>query len=279
MAFKYINIKKYPALPLKLFLCTLLLIVLFTAQTTAQKIYNTSNITGKTFISKTLEYLSIISDSTLCSSINNYSDTAAFSLANDSLIIKQQYGFIDKNGFGHNVKYYGYKIIALNIDTVWLQGNQTVNMAATSFDGRLLFINIDKLKEPIAGFTYLKIDCSNAWTGNKHITIDAEGKVVLSIKTFIKNHLSKIDSSIAPIKINGQLTVDEFNNFKVLLSRSLLSKLPVKRGCPINGRIANFEIVVGPKKYTSTGCNLSYVHELLFDYLYSLDINKGLIQK
>ena len=279
MALKNSSIKHYLALLIKKIFYVWLVMVFFTAPLTAQQTYNTKNITGKTFISKTLEYLSIISDSTLCSSINNYSDTAAFSLAKDSLIIKQQYGFIDKNGFGNTVKYYGYKIIALNIDTVWLQGNQTVNMAATGYDGRLLFINIDKLKEPIAGFTYLKMDCSNAWTGNKHLTIDAEGKVVLTIKTFIKNHLSKIDSSIAPIKINGQLTADEFNNFKVLLSRSLLSKLPIKRGCPINGRVANFEIVVGPKKYISTGCNLSYVHELLFDYLYGLDSNKGLITK
>jgi len=279
MALKNSSIKHYLALLIKKIFYVWLVMVFFTAPLTAQQTYNTKNITGKTFISKTLEYLSIISDSTLCSSINNYSDTAAFSLAKDSLIIKQQYGFIDKNGFGNTVKYYGYKIIALNIDTVWLQGNQTVNMAATGYDERLLFINIDKLKEPIAGFTYLKMDCSNAWTGNKHLTIDAEGKVVLTIKTFIKNHLSKIDSSIAPIKINGQLTADEFNNFKVLLSRSLLSKLPIKRGCPINGRVANFEIVVGPKKYISTGCNLSYVHELLFDYLYGLDSNKGLITK
>ncbi len=279
MTLKYINIKNYPPLPLNSFLCTFLLIILFTAQTTAQQTYNTKNITGKTFISKTLEYLNVINDSTLCSSINNYSDTAAFSLAKDSLIIRQQYGFIDKDGFANTVKYYGYKIIALTIDTVLLQGNQTVKMAATGYDGRLLFINIDKLKEPIAGFTYLKMDCSNAWTGNKYIAIDADGKVVLTIKKFVKNHLSKVDSSIAPIKINGQLTADEFTNFKVLLSRSLLSKLPVKRGCPINGRIANFDIVIGPKKYISTGCNLSYVHELLFEYLYSLDSNKGLIKK
>jgi len=279
MKTKNSGIKQYLALSTKKIFYVWLIMVFFKAPLTAQKTYNTNNITGKTFISKTLEYLSIINDSTLCSSINNYSDTAAFSLANDSLIIKQQYGFINKDGFGNTVKYYGYKIVAFNIDTVWLQGNQAANMAATGYDGRLLFINIDKLKEPIAGFTYLKMDCSNAWTGNKHISIDADGKVVLTIKTFVKNHLSKIDSSIAPIKINGQLTVNEYTNFKVLLSRSLLSKLPVKRGCPINGRVANFEIVVGPKKYTSTGCNLSYVHELLFDYLYSLDSNKGLMQK
>ena len=279
MAPKNSSIKQYLALSIKKVFYVWLVMFFFTAPLTAQQIYNTNNITGKTFISKTLEYLNIINDSTLCSSINNYSDTAAFSLAKDSLIIKQQYGFIDKDGFGHTVKYYGYKIITLNIDTVWLQGNQAVNMAATDYDGRLLFINIDKLKEPIAGFTYLKMECSNAWTGNKHIAIDADGKVVLTIKKFVKNHRSKVDSSIAPIKINGQLTVDEFTNFKVLLSRSLLSKLPLKRGCPINGRVANFDIVIGQKKYTSTGCNLSYVHELLFEYLYSLDSNKGLIQK
>ncbi len=279
MGTKKSNIKQYLALSTKNIFYVWFVMVFFTAPLTAQQIYNTNNITGKTFISKTLEYLAIINDSSLCSSINAYSDTATFSLMKDSLSIKQQYGFIDKDGFGHTVKYYGYKIIAFNSDTVWLQGNQAVNMAATRYDGRLLFINIDKLKEPIAGFTYLKMVCSNAWTGNKDISIDADGKVVLTIKRFVKNHLSKVDSSIGPIKIIGKLTVDEFTNFKALLSRSLLSRLPIKRGCPINGRIANFDIVIGSKKYTSTGCNLSYVHELLFEYLYSLDSNKGLMQK
>ncbi|MBL0070021.1 MAG: hypothetical protein IPP39_16560 [Chitinophagaceae bacterium] len=76
--------------------------------------------------------------------------------------------------------------------------------------------------------------------------------------------------------IKGQLTQKEFTNFKNLLSKSLPSRLPFKRGCPMDGATSNFEIIIGSKKIKSTGCDLSWTHAFLLNYLYDIDHNKGL---
>jgi hypothetical protein len=87
------------------------------------------------------------------------------------------------------------------------------------------------------------------------------------------------DKNAKPRYITGQFTQKEFINLKNLLSISLPSKLPPNRGCLIDATFSSFEILIGTKKITSIGCDLSWGHGFLFDYIYDIDKNKGLVKK
>ena len=100
---------------------TLILAILFVICTNGQKTNNLRNLTGKTFVSSGLEYLEILNDSTLYSSINSYTDTARMFLQSDTLFTKQRYLQTDQTGTKYMEKIYDYKIISLTADTIQLK--------------------------------------------------------------------------------------------------------------------------------------------------------------
>jgi hypothetical protein len=215
-----------------------------------------------------------LTDTTLHTSINSYTDTAQFYTQNDTLFIKQRYLQTDQTGTKWIDRLYTYKIVRITADTLHLKNNyNSYNRPDTLF-----FVNIEHLKEPTTDFKFLGLYYSSPWSGTRHITIDSLGKV-----TFIDNPIMysinnpSADKNAKPINIQGQLTQKGFANFKGLLSKSLPSKLPLKRGCPIDGATSNFEIVIGTKKIKSAGCNLSWTHAFLLNYLYDIDQNKSLV--
>ena len=65
-------------------------------------------LTGKSFVTKSLQYLAFLNDTTLYSSINEYNDTATFFEKNHTLYIKQQYGITDKGETKWVEKFYDY---------------------------------------------------------------------------------------------------------------------------------------------------------------------------
>ena len=234
-----------------------------------------SSIVGKTFISKTLEYLEILNDTTLYSSINSYTDTANLFLRNDTLFIKQRYLQTNQTGTKWMERLYDYKIIAFSNDTLQLKNNFTFNYKPDNWEDTLLFVNMEKLKEPVTDFKFLSLDFSSPWSGTRHIKIDSLGKVTFIDKPILYSRDNpRANKNAKPKKIKGQLTQKEFAHFKNLLSKSLLSRLPFKRGCPMDGAISNFEIIIGSKKIKSTGCDLSSTHAFLLNYLYDIDDNK-----
>lgn len=234
------------------------------------------NLVGKTYVSKTLEYLEIINETTLYSSINSHTDTAKLFLRNDTLFIRQQYLQTDQTGTKSIDKLYDYKIITLSDDTLRLKNNFKSNYKPTTWEDTLFFVNIEKLKEPITSFKFLQLDFSSPWSGTRHITIDSLGYVIFVDRPILYSRDNPgADKNAKPKNIKRKLTEKEFANFKNLLSKSLLSKLPFRRGCPIDGSTSNFEILIGTKKIISTGCNLSWTHNFLLYYIYSLDQNKG----
>lgn len=230
-----------------------------------------SNLSGKTFIDKRLEYLKFLNDTTLYSSINSYTDTAKFYKQNDTLFVKQRYLQTDQTGTKWIDRIYSYKIIRLTADTLSLKNNYNYSNPRDTF----FFVNLDKLYEATSDFKFLRLDYSSPWSGTRQITIDSLGRV-----TFIDNPIMysvdnpTADKNAKPRNIKGQLTQKEFENLKTLLSKSLPSKLPSRRGCPMDGATSNFEIIIGTKKIKSTGCNLSWTHAFLLNYLYDIDQNK-----
>lgn len=234
-----------------------------------------SSLSGKTFIGKRLEYLKFLNDTTLYSSINSYTDTAKFYKQNDTLFVKQRYLQTDQTGTKWIDRMYGYKIIKLTDDTLSLKNNYNYSNPKDTF----FFVNIEKLKEVTVHFKFLRLEYSSPWNGTKQITIDSLGKV-----SFVDNPIMYsidnpgADKNAKPKSISGQLTQKEFTNFKNLLANSLPSRLPLKLGCPMDGATSKFEIIIGTKRIKSTGCNLSWTHAFLLNYLYDLDQNKGFVK-
>jgi hypothetical protein len=259
---------------------TLILIILFATYTNGQQPANLTSLAGKKFVSRTLEYLEIFNNTTLHSSLNFYTDTAKFFVSNDTLFIKQKYLQTDQTGTKYVEKLYDYKVIALTDDTLQLKNNFRLDYKPVNWEDTLVFINIEKLKEPVTDLKLLKLDYSSPFTGRRHITIDSTGKVTFKDEPipYSINH-PDADKNARPKNIRGQLTQKEFINFKNLLSMSLPSKLPPNRGCPMDGAISSFEILIGTNKITSIGCDFSWTHAFLFDYVYDIDQNKALVRK
>lgn len=254
--------------------------LLFAATANGQQRGIPSNLIGKTFVSRTLHYLEILNDTTLYSSINSYTDTAKLFLRNDTLFIKQRYLQTDQTGTKWMNQLYNYKVIALSEDTIQLKNNFKYSYKPPNWEDTLVFVNIEKLKEPVTEFKFLSLNFSSPWSGKRQITIDSLGKVkFIDNPILFSNENPDGDKNAKPKNITGQLTEKEFNNFKNLLSKSLPSKLPYSRSCPMDGASSNFEITIGRQNIKSTGCDLSWIHGFLLNYLYNLDQNNGLINK
>jgi len=252
------------------FYFTLILSTLLLTKINGQQITNLSATAGKVFVSRSLEYFKVLNDTSLFSSINLYNDTATFYVAGDSLFIKQRYWLTDQTGTKVVNKLYDYKIITLYNDTIELKNK--------NWKDPLVFINIEKLREPVDDFKLLQLDMSSPRHGTRKIIVDSARNVTFiynPIPYTVDNPLS--DKNAKPKNIKGKLTPKEFSNFLNLLSRSLPSKLPRLRGCPFDAATSDFEIIIGAKKIRSTGCNLTWIHDFLLDYLYDIDRNKGLI--
>ena len=263
-----------------LFRYILLSALLFTAKTYGQQPGIPGNLVGKTFVSRNLEYLEILSDTSLYSSINSYKDTAIYFLRNDTLFVKQRYLMTDQTGTKYVDDIYNYKITGLSADTIQLKNNFRSNYKPANWEDTLFFVNIERLKEEVAGFKYISLNYSSPWSGTRHITIDSLGEVNFNdnpIPYSINN--PGADKNAKPKGLTGYLTRGEFINFKNLLSKSLPSKLPFKRSCPMDGATSNFELVIGEKRFLSTGCDLSWTHTFLLSYIYNIDQNKGLLKK
>ena len=255
----------------------LLTTLLFATRANGQQRSIPSNLVGKKLVSGTLEYLEILNDTTLYSSINSYTDTAKLFLRNDTLFIKQRYLQTDQTGTKWMDRLYDYNVITLSDDTLRLKNNFRFNYKPPNWEDTLLFVNIEKLKEPVTDFKFLRLDFSSPWSGTRHITIDSLGNVTFIDKPILYSRDNPgADKNAKPKNIKGQLTQKEFTNFKNLLSKSLPSRLPFKRGCPMDGATSNFEIIIGSKKVKSTGCDLCWTHAFLLNYLYNIDQNKGL---
>ena len=193
----------------------------------------------------------------------------------DTLFIGQRYLQTDQTGTKWIDRIYDYKIVKLTEDTLSLKNNYNYSNRQDTF----FFVNIEKLKEDSADFRFLRLEYSSPWNGTKQITIDSLGKV-----TFIYNPVMYsvnnpgAAKNAKPKNISGLLTKKEFTNFKNLLANSLPSKLPLKRGCPIDGATSNFEIIIGTKRINSSGCNLSWTHACLLNYLYDIDQNNEFVK-
>lgn len=236
---------------------------------------------GKIFVSKTLEYLHLINDTTLCTSFGDESDTTTYYIKSDTLFIKNEYWRSSGNSKSdHIIKWQNYKIIKQSNDSLYLLNKFNGYKKPSNWEDTLLLVNIEKLKESVAEFKFLKLEFSSPWSGAKQITVDSLGKVNFVDRPILLNPDNPAaDKNAKNQDIIGKLTQKEFTNFKNLLSKFLPSRLQMRRGCPLDGATSNFEILIGEKRIISTGCELSWTQTFLVNYLNELDQNTGLIVK
>lgn len=250
-------------------------IVFFVFDATAQSPLNFGLLKGKIYVSGSLEYLEIVSDTLIYSSINAYGDTSAFRVQNDTLFIKERYVELYKGKTSRIERERDYKVFSLSADTLRLQNPYRYNDKPFGWEDTLVFVNLEKLKEPTQNFSYFKMDAHSVWSGTTVISIDRAGFVSYTfdpIPYSINN--PEADKDAKPLKIKGRMTSKELAKFKGLLSLSMPSKLAGDRPCAIDATVSNFEIKTGSKKNVSRGCEFKWVHYRLLNYLYSLDANK-----
>jgi hypothetical protein len=241
------------------------------------------NVTPRIFLDKNLEYLEIINDTTLLSSINRYNDTANFKLINDTLFIHQSFIQVGGGQDTKNVvKIHKYRVIYQSLDTLQVINNGGYSHKSGTSGDTITFINIEKLKERVEGFKYLKLTFVSPWVGVRKIYIDNSRRVIFSSKLspFRSNvPINTIETKSKVVK--GWLNINEFNAFKDLLSKAMISQLNLVRDCvSMDGASTDFEILIDKKLYKSSGCDLKWNQEFLVKFLCGIDKNKGfLIQK
>ena len=248
-----------------------LITLFFATKAKGQQPFNFNKLTGKTFVSTTLDYLKILNSTTLYSSINSYTDTANYFLQNDSLFIKQRYLQTDQTGTKWMNRVYAYKISTFSDDTIKLIHKDPFVLPLRE-ERTFFFVNVENLKESVKEFKFLSLN-----SPRKKITIDSLGNV-----TFYEDRkIYKYDTvlNIPPLLFKGRLTQNEFVSFKKLLSKSLPSRLPSERPCGIDAWFIDFEIMIGSNNIKSIGCELSWTHVALANYIYGIDKNKYLIRK
>jgi hypothetical protein len=130
-------------------------------------------------------------------------------------------------------------------------------------------VSLEKLKQPIDDFKSLKMAHSSQFTGSIVVTLDSLGNVNYRRDSFtILNHDAKV------FNIKGHLASSEFENFKSILSKSLIFRLPENRGCGIDEGQTEFTYI-GNRKFFTKGCKMYFPQWALFRYLSNLDKNAG----
>jgi len=152
--------------------------------------------------------------------------------------------------------------------------------APEDWENPLVFVNIEKIKQGVNNFKYLKMSSSNPFKGSVEVTIDSIGKVsYFRDSVTIEDFASKVATTKKTVKLTGSLSPLELENFKNVLSKSLIMALSAVRGCAIDQPQTWFVVTMDNKTFTTKGCTMYYPQELLFTYLYCLDKNEGVKNK
>lgn len=254
------------------FIITLFLASLaFTGSVKAQ-----SFILKKVFVSDGLEYLQFLTDSTLQTSINNDGDTTSYYKLGDTLYVKNDYWRTGANNqTDYIVEWHKYTILKQNYDTLVITNPFKGYYKPSNWEDTLRFINIQKLKEAITSFKFLRLICFNPFNGERFILIDSIGKIY-----YQKSEIKPAYMTETFTTYKGNFSEKGFKDFLDTLSYFLPYKLRKFRGdCDaMDAGILTIEIHYNNKVILSRGCTLDWIHALLYNYLYDLISNKEFIK-
>ena len=223
---------------------------------------------GKVYISETMENLELLNDSTLITSIWHSNPYSIYRIKNDTLFIKEAYNWYGpNNSHGYKVIFHPYKILEINRDTIIVEnlfhGEQ--HLKPSNWENPLVFVSLEKFRQPVNNFRFLKLNYANVFDGSLEVSIDSTRKV-----SYKKYPSPFMHNSGKEIKWSRYLSPVEFESFKKILALSLVFSLPNTRGCSIDEARKDFTVSTNNKIYITKGCTLNYPQIQLFNYLYNL---------
>ncbi|MFI5161299.1 MAG: hypothetical protein ACHQHN_08475 [Sphingobacteriales bacterium] len=215
-----------------------------------------------------MEDIEILSDSTLNSSID---EGHIYQIRNDTLLIKYAYNLLDTgNSNERKIEYHPYVIISANNDTIILKHHYKAMIGLMEeHDEIFVFVSIEKYKQPVNNFKYLELLYGNPFGGSVKVTVDSIGEI-----TYLKYPEIKDENGRSLNLKRGHLSKSEFENFKVILSESMITRLPESRGCGIDEAQREFIIEMDNKVFKTKGCAIYYPQRVLLNYLYKINENK-----
>src|SRR5687768_5777966 len=137
--------------------CLSILLLFVLAEATGQALTDLRQLTGKTFVSRRLQYFKVLNVNTIYSSINEYHDTVNYFLRNDTLFFKDSVWQSDHTGTQLVRKQYDYQVLKLAADTLKLRNVFRYNNKPFNWEDTLVFVNIETIKEPVAGFRFIQL--------------------------------------------------------------------------------------------------------------------------
>lgn len=232
---------------------------------------------GKVYISKTMENLELLSDSTLITSIWHSNPYSIYRIKNDTLLIKEAYNWYGaNNSHGYNVVFHPYRLLEVDRDTIIIENvfRGEPEFKPTNWENPLVFVSVEKFRQPVSNFRFLKLRYVNVFDSSLELDIDSTRKV-----SYKKYPSPFMHNSGTKVRWSGYLLPAEFEKFKNALALSLLSSLPNMRGCGIDEAQKDFIVSTNNKVYITKGCILYYPQIQLFNYLYNLDKSKSIRTK
>jgi hypothetical protein len=221
-----------------------------------------SGLIGKVLIDSDLEYMEILNDSLIFSSINYYDDTVKYKIIDNELITIEDYTWYGPNNSkGYRIYKNKYQIEKQNTDTLILIDSEK---------GRLDFKNIENIKIPTIDFISIELEYLTPWDDNRLMRIDSacnyyDKRTLIPIKSNRFKKKTKVTK--------GKLNSIQMDSLRINLTDYLAIYLPCERGCPIDGARSNFIIKMNGQIIESKGCDLSWIHYRLLNYLLNTKID------
>lgn len=211
-------------------------------------------IVGKLLVDSNFDFIELINDSLIYSSLNNFNDTALYEIIENYLIVKEKV-YEPNSTLGYKVRRFKYYITKHTDSTLIL---------VSPYNFRLDFRDILLLSNEITNFESIELEYLTPWSNDRLIRIDNQGNYYDKITYLpLKSRRLKRKQRIIKDKLNDK----ELLSLKQKLTDFYAIHLPNVRGCGIDDEWSNFLIETNGKVIESKGCELSWIHSKLLDYL------------
>jgi hypothetical protein len=207
---------------------------------------------GRFLVNDDFEFIELINDSLIFSSLISSNDTSKYEISDNTLIVKER--IYDSR----SLQKFEFLINKKSDSTLNIRFDKYFNSE---------FHDIKSISNNIFDFRHIELDYLTPWDDDRIIQIDSLGNYYERI---IFCPLKKRPFKRKSKTIKKRLSSKELHLLKQNLSKFYAIYLPKERGCPIDGDWSNFLIVTNGKIIESKGCYLSWTHTKLLEYILNL---------
>lgn len=170
---------------------------------------------GQQYTSCNADYINIINDSMIVSTLFSYGDTAFYRVNKDTLFTTQTCH--KSNRLGSSIELYNSFLILKRSsrDTLYFSYySKRYNDEFTQTNASEVFINNRILEPPVVNFEYLGIEESGPFWGMSKLYFDAEGKGAFTYRPYYIQIHSALDTNLTPRNYMFSLTKGELQTLK-----------------------------------------------------------------